>query len=80
MSKGFAMLAAGGTGGHVFPAEALAQSLIERGWRLGLVTDRRGHAYGGTLGSLSTFRIAAGGIAGRGVASKLRGVADPART
>lgn len=76
MSKPFAMLAAGGTGGHVFPAEALAQSLMDRGWRLGLVTDRRGHAYGGTLGSIETFRIAAGGIAGRGLLSKLRGVAE----
>jgi UDP-N-acetylglucosamine--N-acetylmuramyl-(pentapeptide) pyrophosphoryl-undecaprenol N-acetylglucosamine transferase len=72
----YALLAAGGTGGHVFPAEALAQSLMERGWRLGLVTDRRGHAYGGTLGSIETFRIAAGGIAGRGMLSKLRGVAE----
>jgi UDP-N-acetylglucosamine--N-acetylmuramyl-(pentapeptide) pyrophosphoryl-undecaprenol N-acetylglucosamine transferase len=76
MSAPLVLLAAGGTGGHVFPAEALAQVLIERGYRLGLVTDRRGHAYGGTLGSLETFRIAAGGIAGRGLASKIRGVAE----
>lgn len=76
MSKPFALLAAGGTGGHVFPAEALAQTLMDRGWRLGLATDRRGHAYGGTLGSLETFRIAAGGIAGRGLLSKVRAVAE----
>lgn len=76
MSAPFALLAAGGTGGHVFPAEALASALIARGWRLGLATDRRGHAYGGTLGSLETFRIAAGGIAGRGALSKLRAVAE----
>ncbi|MGE5476481.1 MAG: undecaprenyldiphospho-muramoylpentapeptide beta-N-acetylglucosaminyltransferase [Bacteroidales bacterium] len=76
MSKTLVLLAAGGTGGHVFPAEALAQSLMERGYRLGLVTDRRGHAYGGTLGSLETFRIAAGGIAGRGLLSKVRAVAE----
>lgn len=76
MSKPFALLAAGGTGGHVFPAEALAQTLMDRGWRLGLATDRRGHAYGGTLGSLETFRIAAGGIAGRGLLSKARAVAE----
>ena len=76
MSQPLALLAAGGTGGHVFPAEALAQVLMDRGWRLGLVTDRRGHAYGGTLGSLETFRIAAGGIAGRGLMSKVRAVAE----
>lgn len=76
MSARLVLLAAGGTGGHVFPAEALAQVLIERGWRLGLVTDRRGHAYGGTLGSLETFRIRAGGIAGRGALSKICAVAE----
>jgi len=76
MSKPLILLAAGGTGGHVFPAEALADVLIGRGYRLGLVTDRRGHAYGGTLGSLETYRIAAGGIAGRGLLSKVRAVAE----
>ena len=53
MSGNLVLLAAGGTGGHVFPAEALAQTLIGRGWRLGLVTDRRGHAYGGSSGRQS---------------------------
>ena len=48
------VLAAGGTGGHVFPAEALAQELSERGCRLALVTDRRGGDLGGRLGELET--------------------------
>ncbi|ARJ66991.1 undecaprenyldiphospho-muramoylpentapeptide beta-N-acetylglucosaminyltransferase [Magnetospirillum sp. ME-1] len=65
-------LAAGGTGGHVFPAEALASVLLDRGYRLALITDKRGAAYGGTLGKLETFRISAGGIAGRGKLSALR--------
>ena len=69
-------LAAGGTGGHVFPAEALAGVLLERGYRLALVTDRRGAVYGGTLGQLETHRIMAGGIAGRNPLSKLRAVAE----
>ena len=37
-----AVVAAGGTGGHLFPAEALAQALIRRGWRIVLATDTRG--------------------------------------
>ncbi|MEN8197392.1 MAG: glycosyltransferase, partial [Pseudomonadota bacterium] len=34
------VLATGGTGGHVFPAQALARVLMGRGYRLVLVTDR----------------------------------------
>lgn len=40
-----AVVAAGGTGGHMFPAEALARELIERGWRVVLATDSRGDQY-----------------------------------
>ena len=36
------LLAAGGTGGHLFPAQALAEVLIARGWRIALATDERG--------------------------------------
>ncbi|MBW3558572.1 MAG: undecaprenyldiphospho-muramoylpentapeptide beta-N-acetylglucosaminyltransferase [Proteobacteria bacterium] len=38
----FAVVAAGGTGGHLFPAEALARVLAGRGWRIALATDSRG--------------------------------------
>ena len=76
MSAGLIILAAGGTGGHVFPAEALAQALLARGHRLALITDRRGHAFGGTLGALQTHRIRAGGIAGRSVLSRLMAFAE----
>ena len=37
-----AVVAAGGTGGHLFPAQALAEALISRGWRIVLATDERG--------------------------------------
>jgi UDP-N-acetylglucosamine--N-acetylmuramyl-(pentapeptide) pyrophosphoryl-undecaprenol N-acetylglucosamine transferase len=40
-----AVLAAGGTGGHLFPAQALAEALIGRGWRVVLATDERGATY-----------------------------------
>ena len=45
MLKRTIILAAGGSGGHVFPAQALAESLIERGWTVFFVTDQRGERY-----------------------------------
>ncbi len=59
------VLAAGGSGGHVFPAEALSVELAARGCRLALITDRRGDAFGGALGDMETHRISAGAIAGK---------------
>ncbi|WP_295851839.1 undecaprenyldiphospho-muramoylpentapeptide beta-N-acetylglucosaminyltransferase [Tardiphaga sp.] len=41
------LLAAGGTGGHLFPAEALGVALMKRGWRVRLVTDARALKYSG---------------------------------
>ena len=41
------LLAAGGTGGHLFPAEALGVELIKRGFRVRLVTDDRALRYSG---------------------------------
>src|SRR4030081_2360105 len=41
------LLAAGGTGGHLFPAEALGVELIGRGYRVRLATDSRALRYGG---------------------------------
>src|SRR3979409_455269 len=41
------LLAAGGTGGHLFPAEALGVELIRRGMRVRLATDSRALRYSG---------------------------------
>ena len=45
-SKGLIVLAAGGTGGHLFPAQALAESLKARGYDIHLMTDERVRDYG----------------------------------
>ncbi len=66
------VLAAGGSGGHVFPAEALAAELSVRGCRLALVTDRRGGQFGGYLKGIETHRIRAGGVAGKSFGARLR--------
>ena len=71
MSPPLVILATGGTGGHVFPAEALAGELAGRGYRLALVTDHRGDAFSGVLGDLDTYRIRAGGVAGKKLISML---------
>ena len=44
-----ALLAAGGTGGHLVPAEALASALIERGWAIDLASDERVDLHGLTF-------------------------------
>ncbi len=44
--KGTIVLAAGGTGGHLFPAQALAEELMRRGYVIHLMTDERVRDYG----------------------------------
>ncbi|WP_192499033.1 undecaprenyldiphospho-muramoylpentapeptide beta-N-acetylglucosaminyltransferase [Skermanella pratensis] len=71
-TPGPVVLAAGGTGGHMFPAEALARELLARGHRVVLVTDRRGKAFGDALPEVEVHRIRASSF-GSGVMGKLRG-------
>ncbi|MBV8188523.1 MAG: undecaprenyldiphospho-muramoylpentapeptide beta-N-acetylglucosaminyltransferase [Alphaproteobacteria bacterium] len=49
VARGPVVLATGGTGGHVFPAEALAGELEARGVPFALVTDARGRQWQGAL-------------------------------
>lgn len=45
--KPLLIMAAGGTGGHMFPAQALSEEMLQRGWRVKLSTDARGNRYVG---------------------------------
>lgn len=47
MTGKLALIAAGGTGGHMFPAQSLAEVLLSEGWRVKLSTDDRGARYAG---------------------------------
>ncbi len=53
-------LAAGGTGGHMFPAEAVARELLDRGCRVHLLTDDRAEAFGDRVAGVECHRIRAG--------------------
>ncbi len=47
MTQPLLLMAAGGTGGHMFPAQALAEAMLRKGWRVRLSTDARGARYTG---------------------------------
>lgn len=70
------LMAAGGTVGHVFPAEAMAAELMARGVRVALVTDRRVGELKGGLGTVEIHRIRAGGLAGKSLVQRLRNVPE----
>ncbi len=58
------VLAAGGTGGHMIPAHALAEELIKRGHHVALITDVRGAKIPGLFDGVQTHIIPAGRITG----------------
>ncbi|MBF9031869.1 undecaprenyldiphospho-muramoylpentapeptide beta-N-acetylglucosaminyltransferase [Rhodobacterales bacterium HKCCE3408] len=66
------MIAAGGTGGHMFPAQALAETMLRRGWRVVLSTDARGARYtGGFPHVVEVRQVASATFARGGIFAKL---------
>jgi UDP-N-acetylglucosamine--N-acetylmuramyl-(pentapeptide) pyrophosphoryl-undecaprenol N-acetylglucosamine transferase len=65
------VIAAGGTGGHMFPAQALAEAMVRKGWRVTLSTDARGARYAGgfphvvTVETVGSATFARGGAAAK---------------
>ena len=53
-------LAAGGTGGHLFPAEAVARLLVESGGTVHLVTDRRADGFAASVPGVTIDLVRAG--------------------
>jgi UDP-N-acetylglucosamine--N-acetylmuramyl-(pentapeptide) pyrophosphoryl-undecaprenol N-acetylglucosamine transferase len=68
MTQKLLLMAAGGTGGHMFPAQALAEEMLRRGWRVKLSTDARGARYTGgfphttEITQVSSATFARGGL------------------
>ncbi len=71
MGKPYLLIAAGGTGGHMFPAQALAEAMLHKGWRVRLSTDARGVRYTGgfphstEISEASSATFARGGLAAK---------------
>lgn len=73
-AKARIVLASGGTGGHVFPAQALSAELVARGHSVSVVTDRRGANF---PGDLDVHPISAGTL-GRSARTLARGTMENA--
>lgn len=68
------LLAAGGTGGHMFPAQALAEEMIKAGWETALITDARGEKLAGNFPNGPSLTIAAASITPRRPLAAIKGV------
>ncbi len=63
-------VAGGGSGGHIFPAQALAQVLLARGCRVMMMTDRRGQGFP-ALPEVEVVRLSGSAVLGRSPLQKL---------
>jgi UDP-N-acetylglucosamine--N-acetylmuramyl-(pentapeptide) pyrophosphoryl-undecaprenol N-acetylglucosamine transferase len=68
------LLSAGGTGGHVFPARALADELILRGYQVEIATDTRGVKYFDGLDAKIPRHIISSGSYASGILGKVLGM------
>jgi UDP-N-acetylglucosamine--N-acetylmuramyl-(pentapeptide) pyrophosphoryl-undecaprenol N-acetylglucosamine transferase len=59
------VLAAGGTGGHLIPAFALASELERRGHHVALITDERGAGHSRQAPTLTAHVLPAGRLEGK---------------
>ena len=86
MRQKLLLMAAGGTGGHMFPAQALAEAMLRKGWRVKLSTDARGARYTGgfphttEITEVSSATFARGGLLAKALVGPkiLSGVASMA--
>ncbi|MBB4305461.1 UDP-N-acetylglucosamine--N-acetylmuramyl-(pentapeptide) pyrophosphoryl-undecaprenol N-acetylglucosamine transferase [Rhodobium orientis] len=66
------LIAAGGTGGHLFPAEALAEALTARGCAVDLATDERADRYGSAFPARATHIVSSATLTGKSPVALVR--------
>ena len=72
MTAPLLIIAAGGTGGHMFPAQALAEAMLAKGWQVRLSTDARGARYtGGFPDAVEISQVGSATFARGGILAKL---------
>lgn len=67
------IISAGGTGGHISPASALADDLVNRGYRVEWITDTRGKRFSNMFKNVPVH-VVASGTSAPGVMGKVKGV------
>jgi UDP-N-acetylglucosamine--N-acetylmuramyl-(pentapeptide) pyrophosphoryl-undecaprenol N-acetylglucosamine transferase len=72
------ILSAGGTGGHITPAQALGHDLLSRGFRVELITDVRGQKYAPMFTGIP-MHVVASGTLGKGLWGKFSGLSGLGR-
>lgn len=69
--KPLVIVTTGGSGGHIFPAESIAQALLEKGFEVVFITDKRGKVFQGLKG-IDVYRLSAEHVMGRSFQYKVR--------
>ena len=65
------IITTGGTGGHIFPAESIAKGLVDAGYEVLFITDKRGAEYR-KLTEISTHIISAASVTGQNLWGKIK--------
>ena len=73
--KPLLIIAAGGTGGHIFPAQALADSILDEGWRVKFFTDSRGVKFSNEFHpKIDLVKISSSTFFGNNLIKKFKGI------
>lgn len=67
------LLAAGGTGGHMFPAQALAEILKAKGWEIAMMTDGRGQKHANKIPADPIIEVKAASLSPRKPLAAIKG-------